>query len=309
MKRVCVIGGTGFIGHHLINLLTGHDREITVIGRNLLPTRDLPADVRYCSGDYGDIYFIRGILQGMDEVIVLAHSTVPKTSFEDPVNDILTNLPAAVNLFEVSACFGIKKLVFVSSGGTIYGKTSMLPIEENHPQNPISPYGITKLAIEKYALMFGELANLHFVCVRPANAYGEGQKPFSGQGFVATAMASILDEREVILFGETGTIRDYIYVTDVASGIVAALENGVTGSFYNIASGVGRSNRDILDAIIPLAQLAGITPKIKVLPLRKYDVPANVLNPGKLISETSWKSIVPFEMGIQKAWNSLLKSR
>jgi len=309
MTRVCLLGGTGFIGHHLIRLLLRPDRQITVIGRNPVPTRELPAGVRYCSGDFGDRFFLRGILQEMDEVIALAHSTVPQTSFEDPVNDILTNLPAAVNLFDISAHYGIKKLIFVSSGGTVYGKTETLPIRENQLQNPISPYGITKLAIEKYALMFSELRDLPIVCVRPANAYGEGQKPFSGQGFVATAMASVLENREVIMFGENGTIRDYIYVTDVACGIVAALEHGAPGACYNIASGIGRSNRDILNAIIPLAQSAGLSPRIKVMPARRYDVPANVLDPGKLVRETGWKDAVTFEEGMEKTWNWLVKIR
>lgn len=309
MRRVCIIGGTGFIGHHLIDQLVRSDTDVTVIGRNPHPTRELPKVVRYCSGDYGDSYFLRGILQDMDEVIALAHSTVPKTSFEDPVNDILTNLPAAVNLFDISACCGIKKLVFVSSGGTIYGKASELPIGEDHPKNPISPYGITKLAIEKYALMFGELRELPFVCVRPSNAFGIGQRPFAGQGFIATAIASILEEREVVMFGESGTIRDYIYVTDVASGILAALEHGAAGSCYNIASGIGRSNRDILNAIIPLAQSAGLSPRIQILPSRRFDVPANVLNPGKILKETGWKSGVLFEAGIEKTWNWMLANR
>lgn len=309
MTRLCLIGGTGFIGHHLTNLLISHNKEITVIGRNPVPSRNIPLGVHYYCGDYGDSYFMRGVLQGMDEVISLAHTTIPQTSFEDPVNDILSNLPAAVKLFEISADYGIKKLIFVSSGGTVYGKTSILPIEENHLQNPISPYGITKLAIEKYALMFNELRDLPVICVRPANAYGEGQKPFSGQGFVATAMASILNNREVIIFGENGTIRDYIYVTDVASGIVAALEHGVPGSCYNISSGVGRSNLEILDAIILLAKSAGLSPKFKNMPSRRYDVPYNVLNSSKLINESGWKNVVPFEVGMEKTWNWMITNR
>lgn len=305
MRRTCIIGGTGFIGHHLVKLLNERNRELTVIGRNPMPTRTLPNGVRYISGDYGDSYFLRGVLNGMDEVIALAYSTVPQTSFEDPVSDILNNLPSAVKLFEIAADCGIKKLVFISSGGTIYGKTSAFPISENQLQQPISPYGITKLTIEKYAFMFKELRDLPVICVRPANAYGEGQKPFSGQGFIATAMASILRKQEIILFGETGTIRDYIYVTDIANGIVAALEHGIPGSCYNIGSGVGKSNKEILDAIAPLAESIGLSPNVKILPPRSYDVPVNVLDSSKLINETGWKILMPFELGIEITWNIL----
>ena len=102
----------------------------------------------------------------------------------------------------------MQKLVLVSSGGTVYGNPSTVPVAEDHPTTPISPYGITKLAIEKYAAMYRLTAGLPVVCVRPGNAYGEGQRPFSGQGFIATAMASVIQGKEVVLFGERGTVRD-----------------------------------------------------------------------------------------------------
>lgn len=140
------------------------------------------------------------------------------------------------------------------------------------------------------------------VCVRPANAYGEGQRPFVGQGFVATAIASVLKCREITLFGETGTIRDYIHVTDVANGIIAALDRGTPGSCYNIGTGVGRSNKDILDAIYPFAKSAGFEPQVKTLPERQFDVPVNVLDCNRLNTETGWQAIIPFEEGIERTW-------
>jgi len=303
MKHCCVIGGTGFIGSWVVRKLHSMGRQLTVVGRNPIPTRPLPEGVRYAVGDYGDPGFLTEVLQDVDEVINLAYSTVPKTSFEDPVRDIFGNLPAAVRLFETACSLSIKKLVLVSSGGTVYGKARSISITEDHPTNPISPYGITKLAIEKYALMFKELKALPVVCVRPANAFGEGQRPFAGQGFVATAIASILRKQEIVLFGETGTVRDYIHVADVANGIIAALEHGELGSCYNIGSGTGRSNRDILDAIFPLAEAAGFKPRVKTLPPRQFDVPVNILDCSKLSQKTGWKAVVPFEDGIERTWN------
>ena len=264
--------------------------------------------MRYLAGDYGDRFFLTGVLQGMEEVICLAYTTVPKTSFENPVDDILSNLPASVNLFESAVSLGIKKLVLVSSGGTVYGKSPELPILESHATNPISPYGITKLAIEKYALMYHEIAALPVVCVRPGNAYGDGQRPFLGQGFVATAMASLLQGREIILFGESGTIRDYVHVDDIAQGIIAALEHGTPGSCYNIGSGVGKSNRDVLNAIFPHARAAGLEPHVRTEPLRPFDVPANVLDCSKLKNETAWRPMVAFEEGIKRTWEWFLNN-
>ena len=305
MKHCCVIGGNGFIGTHIIETLLTLDRKITVIDKNPLPSKVLPKEVRYITGDFGDKNLLVEILKDVNEVIHLAYSTVPKSSFENPISDIIDNLPATVRLFEVASNLGIEKLVLVSSGGTVYGKVNEVPIKEDHPTNPISPYGITKLTCEKYANMFYNLRGLPVVCVRPGNAYGERQKPFTGQGFIATVIASILKEKEIIPYGETGTIRDYIYVTDVAEGIIAAMNYGIPGSCYNIGSGVGRSNKDILDIIYPYAVSAGLEPRVKILPLRQFDVSINVLDSTKLTKATGWKKTVSFEEGIKRTWKWL----
>ena len=305
IKHCYVIGGNGFIGTHIIETLVTFDRQITVIDKNPLPSKVLPKEVNYITGDYGVKDFLVKSLKDVDEVIHLAYSTVPKTSFEKPVQDIFNNLPTTVRLFEVASNLGIEKLVFVSSGGTVYGGVDKVPIKENHPTNPISPYGITKLACEKYANMFYKLKVLPVVCVRPGNAYGERQKPFVGQGFIATAISSILNQQEVIIYGETGTIRDYIYVTDVARGIIAALEHGKPGVCYNIGSGVGRSNKDILDAIYPFAKSTGLEPRVKILPLRQFDVPINVLDSTKIMQETGWETTITFDEGIKRTWDWL----
>ncbi len=303
MKNCCVIGGTGFIGSHVIRVLLERKRKITVIDRNPVPPKNFPEEVHYLAGDYSDYNFLMKTLQGADEIINLAYSTVPKTSFEDPIQDIISNLPATVRLFQAASILAVKKVILVSSGGTVYGKALKLPITEDHPTNPISPYGITKLAIEKYAMMFKELNALPLVCVRPANAYGEGQKPFTGQGFIATAIAAIIKRQDISLYGETGTVRDYVYVTDIAKGIAAALEHGTPGSYYNIGSGIGRSNKDVLAAIFPLAQSSGFRPQVKILPPREFDVPVNILDSKKLAAETGWKAAVSFEEGIERTWN------
>lgn len=303
MKYCCVIGGTGFIGSFVVKILLEQGKKVIAVGRKKLPSRPLPDNIKYISGDFDDKHFLRGVLRGVDEIIDLAYATVPKTSYDDPVRDILNNLPSSVRLFEVACELSIKKLVMISSGGTVYGKAQDLPIKESHPTNPISPYGITKLATEKYAMMYHHLNNLPVVCVRPSNAFGEGQRPFTGQGFIATAMAHVLKNQEIVLYGDTGTIRDYIHVTDVAKGIVVALDRGVPGECYNIGTGIGKSNREVLDAILPFAVSAGLKPRIKIMPPRQFDVPANVLDSSKMQQETGWTPIVHFGEGIRQTWN------
>lgn len=304
--RCCVIGGAGFIGAHVTRLLAGSGREVTVLGRRGQPDARLPDGVQYVSGDYGDPAVLQAVLRRVDAVIDLAYSTVPKTSFDDPVFDILSNLPASVQLLREAAAAGTRKVVLVSSGGTVYGIARSLPIREDHPTNPISPYGITKLTIEKYARMFEVTSGLPVVIVRPANAYGEGQHGFAGQGFIATAMHSIVRGQAVAIFGATGTVRDYVHVADVASGIVAALDSGEGGEIYNIGTGEARSNLDVLGVVEPLALAAGYELRTTTLPLRTFDVPANVLDSRKLSAVSGWMPSIDFAQGIQRSWRSVL---
>jgi UDP-glucose 4-epimerase len=258
------------------------------------------------SGDYGDKATLRSLLSGAELVVDLAYSTVPRPSFEDPTLDILSNLPASVQLLQEAASAHIRRLVLVSSGGTVYGVARSLPIPEDHPTNPISPYGITKLTIEKYAGMFGVASGLPIVIVRPGNAYGEGQHAFAGQGFIATAMHAILRRQAVVIFGHGGTIRDYVHVADVASGIVAALDSGEAGEIYNIGTAEARSNLDVLGEIEPLARAAGYELRTTTLPERAFDVPANVLDSRKLAAASGWRPGITFAQGIERAWRAVL---
>ena len=305
MNHCLVIGGSGFIGWHLVNVLLAKGRKVTVIGRSPFPRNTLPVEVNYISGDYGDTMLLLEILKDVNEVVDLAYSTVPRTSFQNPINDILSNLPIAINFLKVASKFPIKKIVLISSGGTVYGKAKYLPIKENHPTDPICPYGITKLAMEKYAIMFYRLKSLPIVILRPSNAYGERQRSFSGQGFIATAIASILKKEEVVIFGKNGTIRDYIYVQDICNAILSVLDKGEIGECYNIGSGIGRSNSDVIKEIFTFAKSNGFKVSIKYIPKRKFDVPVNILDTSKIYNRCGWKAMVSFEVGIKKTWDWL----
>lgn len=302
MHHCCVIGGAGFIGSHVVLQLVELGMQVTVVGRNPVPGRTLPRGVRYACGDYGEKVFLASVLKHVDVVIDLAYSTVPGTSFDNPVEDILTNLPAAVRFFEVASELPLQRVVVVSSGGTVYGQSNQVPIPEEHPTNPISPYGVTKLAIEQYARIYHELKGLPVVILRPSNAYGETQRAFAGQGFVATAIASVLAQREIVVYGEKGTVRDYVHVEDLARGIVAALRCPSPQACYNVGSGVGMSNVDVIDAIRPFARNAGCPVVVRHVSARRFDVAANVLDSRKLTRDTGWTPRIPFEEGLRRTW-------
>lgn len=292
-----VIGGAGFIGTHLVSKLLATGRTVTILDRRTDAIQELPRGADYIAGDFGQCELIRELLRNHEEVIHLAYTSVPKTSFENPFSDLLENLPPTVQLFAETADSG-RKLLFVSSGGTVYGEAGTLPIREDHPTRPISPYGLTKLTLEGYAHLYAVTHGLKFVCVRPANAFGPGQKPFTGQGFIASAMTSMMRGLPVTVFGQRGTVRDYIYVGDLAAGIVSALEKGRPSEIYNLGSGVGRTNMDVIEAITPL--LEGLAYKIRIehLPERTFDVRANILDSGKLHKDTGWSPTTPFDKGL-----------
>ena len=307
--RCCLIGGNGFIGSQLALLLAASGRELTVVGRSAAPVRKLPKGAKYVCGDYGDQLLLRKLILQTDEVVDLAYATVPQTSFVDPVFDIQGNLPPSVSMLRIASEFGLRRVVLISSGGTVYGVARSLPVNEEHPTNPISPYGITKLTIEKYGLMFHRLRGLPVIIVRPGNAFGPGQVPETGQGFVATAIARVLGNREVTIYGKEGTIRDYVHVTDLARGITLALEHGQPGCCYNIGTGVGKSNLDLLKTIEPLAASYGRRIELRIEEQRGFDVPANILDSARLTEISGWKPLVPFEVGIEESWNFLGNAR
>ena len=298
-----VIGGAGFIGTHLVPELLATGRRVTILDRRIVALHGLQKGVSYVVGDFGRCELIRKLLDDHREVIHLAYASVPNTSFENPLSDLLENLPPTVQLFSEVAARG-RKLVFVSSGGTVYGEAIQLPIREDHPTKPISPYGVTKLTLEKYAYLYAMTHGLKFVCVRPANAFGAGQRPFAGQGFIATAMASAMRGQPVGIFGQQGTVRDYIYVSDLGAGIVSALENGRLSETYNLGSGVGRSNMDVIEAISHLMKGTGWKVRVENLPERAFDVKANILDSTKLQEDTAWKPRVDFDDGLIRthAW-------
>ena len=309
MPHTLVIGGAGFIGSEVSRLLVEAGREVVILGRGHGESRRLLPGCRYMQGDYANLGLLRSLLKPGCDVVNLAYSTVPKTSFGDPTFDLISNLPANVALLQEVAQAGARRFLNVSSGGTVYGAPQSLPIREDHPTNPISPYGITKLTIDSYARMFHATMGLPVLVVRPANAYGENQRTGVGQGFMAAAIDAIQRGKSVEIYGAQGTIRDYIHVRDVAAGIVAALERGKVGEIYNLGTGIGSSNLDLLRLLESLAAADGFSINVTHLPERPFDVAANVLDPAKLEAATGWQPTFPLAEGLASMWHHALQRR
>ena len=297
LNHTCVIGGGGFIGRSLVEQLKRTGRKVTVIGRK--NNSVFTGEVTYLHSESNRPGLFFDDLKDVDEVIDLSYTTTPQTSFADPIKDIIDNLQVTVELFEKLCNCNVKKLVYVSSGGTVYGQAVSAPISEEHPTNPVSPYGITKLAIEKYGKMYHDTRQLPIIIVRPANAYGEGQQPFMGQGFIPTAIATVLQGKKIRIYGEKGTVRDYIHSSDVAGGIIAALDHGAIGACYNIGTGIGRTNFEVVESIASLMEPIGHHCEIEYLPHRSFDVKTNILDSTKLHSISGWTPKMEFNKGLE----------
>lgn len=306
MTHCLVIGGTGFIGKEVTRQLLARGREVISLSRGKAQPQQQAKMLTHVQGDYSNLGLLRELLCRGCDVINLAYSTVPKTSFGDPTFDLTSNLPANVALLQEAHQADVNRLLIVSSGGTVYGDPKSLPIREDHPTNPISPYGITKLTIDCYARMFYRTIDLPVLVVRPANAYGEQQRTGVGQGFIAAAISAIQSHKTVEIYGAEGTIRDYIHVRDVASGIICTLERGNIGETYNVGTGIGNTNLEILQHLKKEAARDGFNVNTAHLPERRFDVKANILDSTKLQRHTGWQAEIDLGTGLGAMWRHAL---
>lgn len=293
--KATIIGGFGFIGRKLLPRLDQEGFDLTVIEKTLKidDERINKLDLHVLSYEEDN----DETLLESDVVIDLSYASNPMTSYKSPTSDILNNLPRAVKLFELlQKSKKLKKLIILSSGGTVYGNQERFPITETSETNPISPYGITKLAIEKYANMFTAIGDLPVVIMRPSNAYGPGQIPFRGQGFISTSIGSILKGEKIILFGKGETVRDYIFVDDLVDGIYHVIQKGKIAETYNIGSGIGFSNIEIVEM---LKEIMDADIRIDFQEERSFDVRKNVLLGAKLNRDTGWGPITQLIDGLK----------
>lgn len=222
--RVLVLGGNGFIGSHVVDelLLAGHD--VNIFDKNSEAWRSPLFSVRYFLGDFSDTSLLAESLQGVDVVIHLISTTIPSTSNLDPIADIQGNLSHTVRLLQLMVSFNIKRIVYLSSGGTVYGVPSISPIPETHALDPICSYGVVKAATEKYLGMFAHLHDLQPTIIRPSNPYGPRQGHQNAQGVIATFMSRILAKKKIYVWGDGTVKRDYFFVTDLAKLCRLAVE-------------------------------------------------------------------------------------
>lgn len=296
--RCLVLGASGFIGTHLVKTLSDSGHQIVAYSRHFSDTNLYLEDtnIEWVTGDFGNEPRWDELLSGIQVCYHLISTTVPKSSNDDPIADVTGNIIGTLNFLEAAKKRNVR-IVFASSGGTIYGRINTDLIDENHATDPICSYGITKLAIEKYLLLYRELHGVRSVVLRIANPYGEGQQPDAIQGAVAVFMGRVLRGHTIDIWGDGSVIRDYIYVQDVVRAMITASEYGGRVNVFNIGSGAGISLLDLLSMIEQVTAKKG---DIIFHPSRSFDVPSNVLNITKAQKEMRWNPEVPMIEGLEK---------
>jgi len=310
--RVLVLGGTGFIGSHLVDALALRGDDVMVVGREPrladVHRHDqglYPGRVSFHYGNSGDMAFITPLLEAAEVILHLVSSTIPATSNQDPVADIESNLVATVRMLEVLRTMPTKKLIYFSSGGTVYGTPQTIPIPEQHPLDPKNSYGIIKVAIEKYLHMYGELYGMPSTILRLANPYGPRQMKIGVQGFIATVLMSILRQKTITIWGDGRVVRDYIYIDDVTRLALQVMDAPVAKSpamTYNAGSGDGYSLRDILRVA---EAISGCVPDVVYQPSRNFDIPAVILDIHQVERDFAWRPEISIEQGMLKYWQWL----
>ena len=209
-------------------------------------------------------------------------------------------------LFLLEQCITqkVKKIIFISSGGTVYGNPSVLPIPENSPTEPECSYGITKLTIEKYLYLYRFLHGLDYCVLRLANAYGERQRPTATQGVIPVFLERALRNDEIVVWGDGSVIRDYVYVTDIASALLKALTYSGDTKVFNIGSGEQYSLNEVIQLI---EHVTGQPLKVKYTEGRSFDVPINVLDVSRAKSFLNWTPTVSLSEGIARMYAWMLK--
>lgn len=299
--RCLVLGGGGFLGQNLCIALLARGAEVTSFGRSAGQFLD-GSRINIVNGRFDDRVALASAVEGQDVIFHLISGSVPESSNRDPSAEMSASPLATVYLLDICKAAGVRKIVFASSGGTIYGIPKQLPIVEDAPTDPISAYGISKLTIEKHLLLYRHLHGLDYVSLRVANPYGRFQLGHKRQGLIGTLTHRALVGLPLEIWGDGEVVRDFIHVDDVTEAFLAAVRYRGPHRVLNVGSGHGLSvNQIVKELEVSLAR--GPLKKVH-LPGRAADVPVNVLDTTLIRSELGWQPRVDWPTGLRDtiAW-------
>ena len=295
-RSVAIIGAGGFIGRALLRRLNNRAFDLRCYGRaKVIP--DLPDGIDWFSGDLTESSdaTLADAVRGCETVIHLASTSTPANADRNILVDAQENVLGSLRLFDTCVSAGVRRLIFLSSGGTVYGVAPATPTPEFAPTQPINAYGAAKLAIEKYLEVYRLQRGLDYTVLRVANAFGPYQTAAKGQGVVAAFLSKALKGVPIEIWGDGSVVRDYIYIEDVADAIWASLAYSGSQRVFNIGSGFGRNLNQIISDI---EQTLDVTVIKQFLAGRPADVPVSVLDCQLAKQELGWQSQMEFSAGL-----------
>lgn len=306
MARCLVLGANGFIGSHLVDSLADQGHFVRCFDR-------YKSNINFTNHDHHDIEIFRGdflnrdslgkALEDIEYVFHFISTTNPFTAENDPLIDIETNVKMSVELFKICAQKSIKKIIFASTGGAIYGQVdSARPINEEVTQKPISPYAIGKLSIENYLRYFRKKYGLDYQVLRISNPYGPRQNTLSGQGVIPIFLEKIKSSEPLTIFGDGSMVRDYIYIKDAVDMIVGSFSIKSPNQVYNLASGHGSTVNDILDTIEAVTEIKASTVH---KPVPSTFIDKIILDSDLFYQDFGLRSKTSLEEGIKLTWQNL----
>ena len=308
MATHLILGGCGFIGRHVAARLLQQGEHVTLADRQ--PLSEIPPDLLAKNLEFESLDLASAdwtsLIANCDIVHHYAWSSLPQSANEDPAADLTTNVGSMLKLLEAMRGRGGKRLVFASSGGTVYGKLKSIPVREDHPLNPITAYGVSKVAAEKYMGLYRGLYGLDCRVARISNPFGAGQDPARQQGAVTTFVLRALAGQKITIWGNGEVVRDYIHISDVTRALAtlasANLDDYGELPVFNIGSGQGTSLNELVSAI---ASHSERELEVEYTEFRPFDIPVNILDVTLAEQVLGWHCALTFDEGIELAINDM----
>jgi UDP-glucose 4-epimerase len=295
--RCLVMGGGGFLGVNLANALARRGAAVRAFGRTSADPQELDERVHWCGGHFEDSAAVAEATRRQEIVFHLLSSSVPGSPGQKPASDLETNVLGTVRFLDICNAAAVRRVVFASSGGTVYGPADTYPISETAPTHPISAYGIGKLAIEKYLALYHHLYGLEYLALRIANAYGPLQSAVKRQGVVAAMLDHALAGKPVEIWGTGEVVRDFVHIDDVVSAFLWAATYDGAHRVMNVGSGKGLSISQVASDIEAITGTADV-PRIYRAG-RAADVPVNILDISLITREMPWRPRRAWVDGLQ----------
>ena len=299
MKKILVSGGAGFIGSNLVDALIQENYEVAVVDNLATGLKEnINPKAKFFEIDISSFPSVDDVFKQFqpEAVFHLAAQASVRKSVEDPGKDVKTNVIGTVNLLKACQAHGVKKFIFSSTGGALYGDDASRPTTEEASISPISPYGLDKFFGEKYIGYFKSNSDLQTVVLRYANVYGPKQNPKGEAGVIAIFADKMLKDEPIMVYGDGSSSRDYVYVGDVVEANLAALKSTVSNA-YNISTGEETSIRELVDKI---KKITDSNSQVQFKEGRSGELQASCLDNTRAKLELGWSPKVNLDEGIRK---------